>query len=107
MPASSKIFEICSVTELMSFLRSDGDSNSLIIELTFVKSILSQKAWAWFSYHFIIFLLLRSVVFCFEISLSVHEVLSWSKECPSLKIGSVLMMSKLFKSFRDSTEANM
>ena len=91
----------------MSFLENDGDSRSLIIELILVKSILSQKAWAWFSYRFILVLLLRSVVFCLELSWSVHEILSWSKECPSLKIGSVSMMSKSFKSFRDSTEANM
>ena len=71
-PASSKIFEICSVAKLMSFLENEQDSRSLIIELILVKSILSQKAWAWFSYHFILVLLLHSVVFCLELSWSVH-----------------------------------
>ena len=56
----------------MSFLENERDSRSLIIELILVKSILSQKAWAWFSYHFILVLLLHSVVFCLELSWSVH-----------------------------------
>ena len=73
----------------------------IVIAVSFILCVLTFPISAWKSFK------VCQTVFCLELSWSMHEILSWSKECPSLKIGSVSMMSKSFKSFRDSTEANM